>query len=259
MMAISTHSKFYYGHTIDTTNNAIDFDEGGAELHATLTTGEYTLTEFAAEVGRAMTEAGGQTYTASVNRTTRIITVSATSNFSLLVSSGTRSGTAAWTLLGFSGADKTGTNTYTGSAASGSSYSTQFKLQSYTPSANFMSSADATVNKSASGKVQVVRFGEERFVEFELKFITNTTMPSGAPIRTDASGLSNLQDFMDYLITKAPIEFMADEDTPSSYQKLILESTDADKNGVGYKIKEMYDKGLPGFYDTGLLKFRVVT
>lgn len=257
-MSLLTHSLFYYGHTIDSSNYAIDFNEGAAELQATLAIGEYTLTDFLAEVERALNAAGALTYVVSINRTTRIITIAAGSTFSLLVSTGTRSGSGAWPLLGYSGADKTGTNTYAANTASGSSYYTQFILQDYIDSIHNVRTVEAVVNKSASGKIEVVKFGTESFFEFSLKYINNFTMPSGAPIRTNLNGVANLTTLMNYLITKAPVEFIPDESNVNAYSKLLLESTPDNDKGLGFKLKELYDKGLPGYYETGMLKMRVL-
>jgi hypothetical protein len=158
--------------------------------------------------------------------------------------------------MGFSGSDKTGDDTYTGAAASGSSFTTQYVLQSYVSSEDSRKAASAVVNKSASGRVEIVSFGEERFVEFNNQYITNRTGVS--PLITDnATGVENARTWMRFLITKAPFEFMADKDTPGTFEKLILESTPEDQNGLAYKLKEMTGKSLPGFFETGTLKCRV--
>lgn len=257
-MSLTTHSKIYYGHTVDETNNAIDFKEGVPELNATLNTGEYTLEDYATEVERALNVAGALTYVVTVNRSTRRLTISAGAVFSLLISSGSRVGTTAFTMMGFTGADLTGLSSYTGNAASGSSFSTQFILQDHVPSSNFIRSIDATVNKAASGRVEVFRYGTERFIEFSLKFITNIVQPSGGPIRNSATGVADTLALMDYLVTKAPVEFMPDESAPGTFQNVFLESTPEDSKGVGYKLKELYDRGLPGYFETGVLRFRVL-
>jgi hypothetical protein len=257
-MSLTTHSKIYYGHTVDSTNNAIDFNEGGPELNATLDTGEYTLEDFVTEVERALNEVGGQVYTVTVNRTTRLITISAPGTFSLLIASGSRVGTTAYTLVGFTGADLGPATSRTGDSPSGFEYVTQFILQSHVPSDKFIKSIDATVNKTASGRVEVFRYGTERFIEFNIKFATDISMPSGGPIRNNASGVSDLVALMDYLITKAPVEFMPDEDTPGTFQNVFLATTPEDSSGVGHKLKELYDRGLPGYFETGVLRFRVV-
>lgn len=256
-MSISTHSIFYFGHTVDQDNYAIDFNEGGAELQADLAIGGYTLTEFAAEIERALNEAGALTYTVTVTRATQVITVAASGTFSLLASSGTRTGTGAFELMGFTATDKTGAATYTGSVASGSSYDTQFILQSYVDSAHFKKGRNPTVLQSASGAVtEIFKYGDDMFFKFNFKWVTDIRMPEDGWIRWRPTGVASLVTFMDYLITKAPVEFMPDEDDVDTYYKVVLESTPEDKNGVGYQLKEATDRGLPGFFETGVLTLR---
>ena len=60
--------------------------------------------------------------------------------------------------------------------------------------------------------------------------------------------------FLDYAITKGDIEYMEDRDLPDNFISVILESTSKNKNGVGYQLKE--NKQVPGYFDTGILKFR---
>src|SRR6185503_364885 len=98
-------------------------------------------------------DVGALTYTVTANRSSRTITIATTSTFSLLVSSGTHTGTAPWSLMGFTGSDRTGASTYTGNAASGSEYRPQFLLQNYISSDDWQQAADASVNKTASGRV----------------------------------------------------------------------------------------------------------
>lgn len=257
-MSLTTHSKWYYGHEITESNLSLSFDEGAGELIAELDVGSYTLEEYATEIARAMTAAGTQTYSATVNRTTRKITISATSNFDLLITSGTTAGSTTFTLAGFTGADVTGTNSYVGNTTSGSVYTTQFICQDYVSSDDFQGAAEATVHKAATGRVEVVKFGTESFFELSLKFVTDRAMPSGAPIRENLSGVANLRTFMQYLITKNRIEFMPDEDTPGTYHNVVLEKTPEGDKGTAYKLKELYGRGLPGYFETGVLKFRVV-
>jgi hypothetical protein len=257
-MSLTTHSQFYFGYEVDESNRSLDFSEGAAELQATVEIGSYSLTEFADAVEDALNEAGALTYTVSINRTTRILTVAAGSSFELLVSSGSRAASSVYALMGFTGSDRTGDDSYAGDAAAGSAYNTQFILQSYVPPEHFIQAASAVVNKSASGKVEVIKFGEEQFIEADFKFITSRSMPTGGMIRNSASGLTNFLTFMEFLITKAPLEFMPDENTPSTFYKVILESVPSFSDGTGFRLKELVDRGLPGFYETGVMKFRVV-
>lgn len=257
-MSLTTFSRFYYGHIVTAENCTIDFDEGGSEITASIDVGSYTLTDYANAVAAAMTEAGDLTYSASVNRATRVITLSAGSNFTLRVSSGSTLGTTAFTMMGFTGANRTGASSYAGNTASGSAYSPQFILQDHIASENWKEAVEAVVNVSASGQVEVVSFGEARFVQMNIKFITDIPQ-GGGPITNNATGVADARSFMEYAITKAPVEYMPSVSALSTYQKLILESTPQSSKGTGYRLKELYDTGLPGYFETGVLKWRVVT
>ncbi len=257
-MALDTHSKFFFDYEVDSTKNAIDFDEGGPELNATLTTGSYTLTEFVTELQTALNNTGGQAYTVSVNRTTRIVTISSVGVFALLIATGSRAGTTAYVTAGFTGADVTGSSSYDGNTTAGQEYTTQFRLQSFLSDDDNQKAASATVNKTVSGRVEVVKFGQEKFTEFEFKFLTDVPMLGTAPIRSRVTGVADFRTFIQFLTTKAPIEFMPDEDTPATFKKLLLERTPEDKNGIEYKLKEQVTRKLVGFFESGLLKFRVL-
>lgn len=258
-MSLTTHSRFYFGYEVTADNNLLDLDEGSGEITVELDIGSYTLTDFVAEIERALNENEDTTldYTVSVNRVTRIITIAASATFDLLVATGSTIGQTVFTLAGFTGADRTGAATYNGNAASGSEYVTQFILQDHVPFDNYKGAAEGVVNKAASGKVEVVSFGDEEFMEANFKYVTNYNI--GGHIRYNATGVENLRTFMEFLRTKAPVEFMPDENDQATFFKMILESTPQDSKGLKYKLKELYDKGLPGFFDTGRLVFRKVT
>ena len=257
---LSTHSKFYYNYEVDSSAYNLAFKEGaGPELIAELQIGSYTLTDFIDEVERAFNDTDGAalTYTVTVNRTTRIITVAATGTFSLLVATGSTLGTEAYTTMGFTGADRTAAATYNGNLGAGNSYSTQFKLQSYVPIESLQGASDGVVNKSATGVVEVVKFGTEELIKCNLRYVTSRAL-SGDVIRNNPTGYEDLITLMQFFTTKAPFEFMPDENDSSTFIKCILESTQFDKNGLKYEIKELYDRNLPGFYETGTLTFRKV-
>lgn len=257
-MSLSTFSKFYFGHTVTNTNGSIDFDEGSGEIQATLNPGDYSLEEYVAEIKRAMDAAGGQAYSVSVNRTTRFITISATSNFDLLTNTGSRFGTGAWSMMGFStAADFTGANTYTGGSGSGSEYLPQSLLVDHIPADNFVEKTDATVNESASGRVQVVTFGTTNFIQFTIRLSTDITQPTCVSyIETQANGVANLRAFMDYIVTKAKFEFMPNRGSPNSFFKVILESTEKSRQGTAYQLSEI--KNAPGYFSAGKMVLRVV-
>ena len=256
-MALQTHSKWYFDYVISLENNALDFSEGGPEIQTTINIGSYTLESLAVEIERALNDAGtGETYTVTVNRTTRAYTISGTSNFEILSTTGSRSGTGCYSVIGFSGADKTGSNTYTG-VSTGKVYVTQFKLQDYIPFEHDTGANQGTVNESASGQVEVVKFGTKQIMECNLMFVTSRITNSKL-IRDDAQGKEKLLEFLNYLITKAPVEFMPDENNSSTFYKCLLESTGKDKNGIRFQLKEMINKNLPDFYESQKLTFRLL-
>lgn len=255
---LMTFSKFYFGYVVDGSNYILNFKEGaGPELTANLNASEYTFTDFATEIERALNDAGALTYTVTANRATRTITVAASGTFSLLVSTGTSVGNDPFGLMGFTGADRTGAASYTGNTTSGSSYSPQFKLQNYISTDNWQQAADASINKTASGRVEIVKFGTEKFLQMQMKFITDEPQDCKSPIKNDTSALTHIQEFMQYLITRAPLEFMPDEDTPGTFQTIIFDSSASSSTGTGYKLKELYDRDLPGYFETDVLKFRL--
>ncbi len=256
-MSIETFSTFYYGHAIDGDNYRLDFDEGAAELTAELEFGEYTLTEFIDEVERALNEAGALTYTVTVNRSTRIVTVAASGNFTLRVTTGTNAMISAYSLMGFT-VNKTGAATYASDTTTGSSYTPQFKLQEYVDPDHYQKPIQSTVHEAANGDVEVVRFGVLRMMEMNIRFCTNIGQPSGGPITNNATGVEDVVALLNYLVTKAPVEFMPDSTDTATYLKVLLDSTQANDKGCGYKLKERVDLAIPGYYDTQLLTFRVI-
>ena len=257
-MALSTHSVFYYGIDIDETNNIINFDEGGGELSAAISVGSYAVTDFLTQIKTAMDAVGGQAYTVSFDRDTRLVTISASGTFSLLVSTGTQIGVGVFLLMGFTGADRTSTNSYTGNAGAASSYEPQFVLQSYISSDDSQELVDASVSESASGKVQVISYGTRKFFELNITLATNVEQSGTAFLKNNPSGVSDLRDFMQSIIKKGEFEFMPDINSRSSFSKVILESTPDSSVGTSYKLKELYSRNLPGYFETGLLRLRLI-
>jgi hypothetical protein len=257
-MALSTFSRFYYGYEITLDNNKIDFAEGGPQLTAALTVGIYSPTNLALEIKTQLDAIGANTYTVAFSRSTRKFTISTTVNFSLLTNTGTNINISPYTLLGFTAtSDKTGASTYTGDNASGYEFIPQFILQDYVHPDNSQEKIEASINESASGLVEVVSFGTKKWFEFTMDFITNLPMENKI-IRNNSSGVEDAQHLMQFLIKRGNFEFMPDKDTTSTFYTLNLESTPESSKGVGYKLKELVDKDLPGFFKTGKLKFRLV-
>lgn len=116
---------------------------------------------------------------------------------------------------------------------------------------------DAVVNESASGKVQVIFFGNTNYIQMNIRLATDKVISAvQTQIEYQANGVSNLRSFMTYAISKAKIEFMPNRDTVSTYEKVILDKTEESKSGTAFKLKEF--KKAPGYFETGTLVWRVV-
>jgi len=255
---INTTSIFYYDYDVLSTLKYLDFDEGGGEITIELTAQSYTPTELALEIQTKMTAAGALTYVVTFNRNERSFTIeSTTSTFDLLVQNGSSAGASVFGLIGFTGPDRTGAGTYTGSEETGDFYIPQFKLQDYIDQESNKALVDAAVNRSADGRVEVVRFGTERFYQMNIRFATNEPM-DGHVIRSNPNGVSDLERFMDYIVEKKPFEFMKDFALRTNFAKVLLEQTPADNEGTSYSLVERFDVSLPGIFDTGILRLRVI-
>ena len=258
---IQTYCKFYYGHTVTDENNAVNFEETlGNEITAFLNVGEYTLMDFFTELVRAMNEAGGNTYSVSINRVTRIATITVsggTGNCKLLPATGTNNGISALPLAGFT-VDTAFSNTLIADSASGSEWIPQFMPQSFVDFMQQQKAIDGVTRKTQSGKVEAVRFGIEYIAEMNFPFITNITQPDNHPILSNPTGYEDALAFMEYATTKADLEFMPDKDKPDNFTDCVLESTPEDTNGLSFMLKELYDKGAAFYYETGILKFRKI-
>lgn len=259
-MSIETYSLFYYISEITSSNNKMNFDEGGAELTATIEVGSYTPTDLATAIKTALDAAGALTYTVTFNRTSRTFTIASTSNFSLLVSSGSTVGSGPYALIGFTGSDRTLASTYTGDSSAGSQYEPQFKFQDFVSNDDWQEKIDAQVNESALGDVEVVSFGTRELIQMNIRFATDKDVSKSNWIKNNASGVSNLRSFMQFAITKAPFELMENIGDRATYKKVILESTPEDNKGTAYKLKELSLQGGPtGFFETGVIRLRVLS
>lgn len=261
-MALGTRSQFFYGFTVvENENDWIDFDEGGSEISFQLTPGDYSFEDYISAISSGMSSSGTQTYISSLNRSTRLVTISATANFSLLPVTGSHNGTSAFSSIGFT-ADKTLSNSYVSDSAGGNVYRPQFLLQNYIPTENFQRAVNETINETASGIVEVVKFGTVKYMQCSIDFATDIAQSGSGPIENNASGVSDLITFMVHCTSKKPVEFMADRDTPSTYQKLLLESTPSAATGTGFRLKEAWEAGYSGlanYYFTGNLTFRLLS
>jgi len=257
-MALSSRSKFYYGWKITSANRYLDFNDGTNTLTAILDVGYYSANELKTEITSKMNNLSAVDFTVSFNRATRAFTISAATNFSLLFSTGTYNGFSVASLIGFAATNRTGNNTYTSTLTSGSVWSPQFILQSYKPTSNNRKAIEGVVNKSASGVVEVVKYGNERFMECESLFITNVKQNAGSIVESDSNGVEDYISFIEYATDKGTIEFMPDSTDVESFQVLTLESTEQSTDGLNYELIELYDRGLAEYYRSGKLKFRLM-
>jgi hypothetical protein len=256
-MGIETYSAFTYGHTVTEDNQWINFSENGIdELSVQIDIGAYTLADFATKVAQAMNDVGTLNYNCTVDRETLKLTITADSNFWLYVTTGTNVSISAYGLMGFT-TDRSDVNNQESDEQSGSIYYPQFKLQRFVDFDEQISFNQSSVNESASGVVEVVSFGQVSIMECEVTLITDIET-SGDPIRNNSNGYQDALSFLQYIITKAPIEFIYDADNLGTSEIIdcLLESTEADNKGTGYKLKELYATIAPNFFSAGLLKFR---
>jgi hypothetical protein len=251
-MSIETYSAFIYGHTIDESNRYLDFSESAVIKQAELAVGAFSLTEFLSVLSNALNAAGSLDYTVNLDRTTRRITISATGDFDLLVDTGSNKEISVFTLAGFTGADRTGLSTYEGDSSSGSYYEPQNILQSYTDFEDNKKTNNASVNESASGKVEVVSYAVIGFMKCNIQPVSDVTPQLS--IKDDANARLNLRNFLEYCITKAPIEFVYDVDSPGTFKKCLLEATQRSRTGVDFEIRRF--KNLFHYYQSGNLTFR---
>lgn len=253
---IDTKSKFYFGYEVTSTpiNFYANFKEGaGPELTAILKRGYYSLTNFAIELERALNAAGGQVYSVSVNRTTRVLTISAVGSFTILAATGGNNGADIWPIAGFT-TDQTGT-ALSSNVASGYEYVPQFRLQEYVKPGQRQETIDAVINETGSGRIEVVTFGIKKLIEMDIKFISNLDCGSGA-IEYNATGYDDAQFFMENVVKRGSLEFMPDRDDASLFYEVSIESTDADSKGLKFKLTE--ETQVQGYYKTGKLVFRII-
>lgn len=253
-MPITTKSAFTYGHKIDDDNQYIDFTEDGmTELSALIDIGSYTLGEFVEKIAQAMNEVGDNEYSASVDRTTGLITISADATFDLLVTTGSHVSISAFSLIGFT-TDRSGATSYEADEQSGSYFFPQTTLRNFVDFDDIQESVQAKVNESSSGEIEVVSLGSRNFMECNIKYATDITGQNY--IDDNATGVSDLRNFLIYITGKNPIEFIPDKTDLNTFTPCLLESTRRSRDGTGFFLRELYSEGLSNYFESGRLVFR---
>jgi len=258
-MSLTTRSVFYTTAEITSSNQNLNFTEGaGPELTAVLAVGTFSLSDFIIKIKTALDAAGALTYTVTVDRDTRFITITTTSTFALLVLSGSQVGTGPFSLMGFNGADRTGASTYTGDSGAVTEYLPQFILQDHVAKENEQEAVHETINETGTGVIEVVKFGNKQFIEVNARYITDIPQGSGHPIETNLTGVADAQAFMRNIVKKGPFEIIPDRAVRATFDKVLLESTPDNRNGTGFKLRELYAQNMPGYFETGVLRLRVL-
>jgi len=256
-MALKKYSAFYYGHTISRNNRYLNFGESYIDPDqraGLLDIGSFTLTEFGNRVAKAMNTEGSQEYTVTLDRATRLFTISAPNNFELLLDTGSQKTLSVFTLLGFNGGvDLTGSNSYTASIASGSEYITQTPLKDFSDFDKNREKAEAQVKTTPAGITEVISYSTLERMVCSFPVITNY-VPQRY-IRESATGVEEVLDFLNYAIGKAPMEYVYDYEDPNVFKPVILDKTKKSSKGVGFELKERVKDSLPGYYEISGLVF----
>lgn len=257
---LKTYSMFYYGIEVTEFNRFLDFQDADGNWTAKLELGGFTLTQLAKEVRRAMNASGtSKRYLVTVDRLNRKIKIKSQdlTNFSLRFGTGPNASLSCALLLGFPASNTASLNEHESATAIGKVYFPQFYLQNYLSPTMNKTPIAASVNTSASGKfVEVIGYNENRLFRFDLRFITNEPQGPDSPIIENLRGVEDALDFLDYITSANPIEFMPDKSDVTAFYQGLLISTATSSEGVGFELEPEFDGNADGFYKVSKLTFR---
>jgi len=261
-MTILTKPTFYYIDSISGDNQYINFLEPNGlnvELSVTVPVGDYSMTALASAVESAMNAQGENTYTVTLDRSTRKYTIASDDIVDLLVTTGTNVGQSIWTTIGFT-TERDDVTSAEADTLSGYQYTPQFPLQDYEDSVNNKARISPSRTESASGVEEVFSYGTNRFFKWNITLITNRDVGDFSVwIENDQLGVDNARAFMEAITEKIDFEFMPDRTDVNTFSTIRLERTPESRIGVDYKLKELLNRGLVGYYETGKLIFRDVS
>jgi len=251
-MALKARSLILYGYEINEFNTAIDFKNasGGPEIQASLNAGFYSLTTLCTEIKRAMEAADpANVYTVTANRTyvggleNRVTIATTTGVFlSLLFGTGTRNGSSIAPIIGFAHADRTGALTYTGVQTTGTAYRPETIAYSYR-GPDVLQLQDGVRTLSASGIKETIVFASQNFVELRLKHLRDKTACS---------------NWLVWATQQKPFEITPEFSTPGVFHNVTLDKTPKSDTGMAFELEEQVSMGMPGYWDTGLLRSRII-
>jgi hypothetical protein len=254
-MSVKTKSLFFYVAPIVLDSRFLDFSEGAGDIVAQVPIGARSPEDLTNVVSIAMNDVGTLNYVLTFDRLTNKLTISGDSNFELNVQSGPNSFNNVFPILGFTN-DRSGASSYEAEEVYANTFRPQFLPQNYLDPTKWTKAVKATVNESADGTTETFSFGKKSFYQMNFKFITNIDQGNGGIIETDLTAEENAQAFLSFAIDKTPFEFMPDRDDQNTFDKVLLESTQGNKDGLGFKLKQLNSQGLDGYYETGTLVFR---
>lgn len=211
-------------------------------------------------VANAMNAVGNLEYTVSFDRDTRFVTISSTETFDLLPVTGSNAGTSIFALIGFT-TDRSSSTSYLADGELGRVYVPQFPVQNYKDSKDNKTAISPSINESASGIKEVIRFGNLKRFTFNFTLITDNNVgdTGTGPWFNNQSAVAEANDFMDFTTDQNPVEYMPDMTDTSTFKKILLDRTPQGRNGTDYELKEMIAQKLVGFYETGNIVFRDLT
>lgn len=259
-MTIKTKSVFYYIDGISAGANLANFIEpnkDNVELTATFLVGTYSMNQLAVEIQRGLNDTGDNTYTVTLDRDTRFLTIAADDDFDLLVTTGSNIGASIYSLIGYT-TERTGLASYLADEELGSEYAPQYPFQNYKAFENNVEGISPSINESASGVIEVITFGQRSFMEGNIKWITNRERSGDSFIGNNQTALDEVRSFLGFGITKQNMEFMEDISDRSTFDVVLLETTRKSRQGTSYELMEMMKQNLDEYYESGTLKFRKV-
>lgn len=131
-------------------------------------------------------------------------------------------------------------------------YRPPFLLQSFVSDEDNMSLRNSILNTSGSGAKELIYFGEDREIEFNIQYegkSLNEEWGVGS-----LEGLAKLRELMAWAVRGRKIMFFPDENS-SEYKTLTLKKSSSGKNS--FKLFEMYSRGLRDIFETKTLTWRV--
>jgi hypothetical protein len=251
---LKTRSVFIFDIRILANENNLAFQEStGPVRTATLEPKSHTLQSLAAALGSALNLAGNQVYSVTFDKALRTLTISAATPFTILVATSPFVGSSIHEVLSLGSSDLTGQSSYT-TGEIGKLYKPQMPLLDYVDGEDNQRAIDSSINETSGGVVEVIRYGVKKIFEMNIDFVTEE-FQSGY-IENNKTAISDLREFMEYIVQKNLVEFFPDRDDLDESVTLVLETTPESSQGVGFKIKEK--AGLVNYFTTGLLTFRKV-